>query len=96
MFINHIIEMIGSYYMKLGHVDALIIAGGIGENNKDCRKDILKGLEEGMGLLINYDINDKTHGNEAKLSLDSSKTDIYVIPTKEELAIARATYKLLR
>ena len=40
--------MIGSYYMKLGHVDALIIAGGIGENNKDCRKDILKGLEEGI------------------------------------------------
>ncbi|MDO4500125.1 MAG: acetate kinase [Erysipelotrichaceae bacterium] len=94
VYINKAINLIGGYFMQLGHVDAMSFTAGLGEHAVEVREDILKGLEEGMGLKIDYALNAKTH-SEAKISLDGSKVDVFVVPTNEELVIARDTVRLL-
>ena len=58
------------------------------------RERVLKRLEEGMGVKIDYELNSKTH-SEAKISTDDSKVQVWVVPTNEELVIARDTVRLL-
>ena len=94
LFINRIISVVGSYYMQLGHVDGLVFSAGIGENSALLRKRVLERLQEGLKLDINYDANDHVFG-ETKLSNPNSPVAVYVIPTNEELAIVRDTYRLL-
>ncbi|MBR2066658.1 MAG: acetate kinase, partial [Solobacterium sp.] len=86
---------VGGYYMQLGHVDAMVFTAGLGENDADTRERILKHLEEGMGLSIDYDLNKTIHGKECLISKPDSKIQVYVIPTNEELVIARDTVRLL-
>lgn len=95
LYVNRIINVIGGYYTQLGHVDALVFTAGLGENDAIMRERILKRCEESMGLDIDYGLNAKTHGTEAKISKGDSKLDVYVIPTDEELVIARDTARLL-
>ena len=80
--------------MQLGHVDAIAFTAGLGEHATEIREGILKGLEEGMGVKVDYALNAKTHG-EAKISLPDSKVQVFVVPTNEELVIARDTVRLL-
>ena len=94
LYCNRVINIIGGYYMQLGHVDAMAFTAGLGEHAVDIREGILKGLEEGMGVRIDYALNEKTHG-EAKISTPESKVEVFVIPTNEELVIARDTYRIL-
>lgn len=94
LYCNRVINIIGGYYMQLGHVDAMAFTAGLGEHATDIREGILKGLEEGMGVRIDYELNAKTH-SEAKLSTPDSKVEVYVVPTNEELVIARDTVKIL-
>ncbi len=95
LYVNRCVNLIGGYYMQLGRVDALAFTAGVGENDVVLREKILKGLQEGMGLAINYELNSVIRGVEAKISLDNSKTAVYIVPTLEELVIARDTYRLL-
>ena len=88
-----IIKFIGSYVAAMNGVDAIIFTGGIGENDVALRKDICSSLTY-LGAKIDDAKND-THGEEIKISTDDSKVDIYVIPTNEELAIARDTLNLI-
>ena len=81
--------------MQLGHVDAMVFTAGLGENDAHTRERVLKHLEEGMGLSIDYEKNAATHGVEALISKPDSKVAVYVIPTNEELVIARDTVRLL-
>ena len=94
LYCNRVINIIGGYYMQLGHVDAMAFTAGLGEHATDIREGILKGLEEGMGVRIDYELNAKTH-SEAKLSTPDSKVEVYVVPTNEELVIARDTVRIL-
>lgn len=94
LYVNRAINLIGGYYMQLGHVDALSFTAGLGEHAVEIRAGILKALEEGMGIKIDYELNNKTH-NEAKISLPDSKVAVFVVPTNEELVIARDTVRLL-
>lgn len=94
LYCNRAINIIGGYYMQLGHVDAMAFTAGLGEHAVEIRRDILKGLEEGMGIRIDYELNAKTH-NEAKISLPDSKVAVFVVPTNEELVIARDTVRIL-
>lgn len=94
LYCNRVINIIGGYYMQLGHVDAMAFTAGLGEHAVDIREGILKGLEEGMGVRIDYALNEKTHG-EAKISTPESKVEVFVVPTNEELVIARDTYRIL-
>lgn len=88
-----IIKFIGSYVAAMNGVDAIVFTGGIGENDVALRKDICSSLTY-LGAKIDDAKND-TRGEEIKISTDDSKVDIYVIPTNEELAIARDTLSLI-
>jgi acetate kinase len=95
LYTNRCINVIGGYYMQLGHADAMVFTAGLGENDAQTRERILKHLEEGMGLSIDYELNATIHGKEALISKPDSKVAVYVIPTNEELVIARDTVRLL-
>ncbi|MEF9967493.1 MAG: acetate kinase, partial [Longicatena sp.] len=75
--------------------DAIVFTGGIGENDTNMRKLICKRLESAFGLKLNEELNDKTRGKEILLSTSDSKLQVWLIPTNEELMIARDTYRLI-
>ena len=95
VYTNRIINMIGGYVMQLGHVDAIAFTAGLGENSTLTRELILKALEEGLGLSVDYELNGKTRGKEACVSKEDSKVQVWIVPTNEELVIARDTYRIL-
>jgi len=84
---------IGAYAAALGGVDVIIFTAGIGENSFQTRSDILEGLEY-MGVSLDQERN-KVMGEVALISTDESKVKVYVIPTNEELMIAKETRDLL-
>ena len=94
LYVNRVINVVGGYAMQLGHVDGIVFTAGLGENDTYIRQEILKHLEEGMSLKIDYDLNAVTR-KEEKISLPDSKVEVYVIPTNEELMIVRDTVRIL-
>ena len=95
LYTNRVVNVIGGYYMQLGHVDAIVFTAGLGENDVNMRSRVLKALEEGMGITIDYDLNKTVQGDECLISKPDSKIAVYVIPTNEELVIVRDTVRLL-
>lgn len=93
MSIRRVIDYIAKYYVELGGCDAIVFTAGLGENSSKTRYDIMKGLEV-LGVTINEEAN-KVRGAFLKVSGDDSKIAIYVIPTDEEVMIARDTYNLV-
>lgn len=92
LYANRVAQTVGSYFVQLGHVDAMLFTGGIGENDTVIREEILKRLEEAMGLKIDYALNGSVRGKDTLLSMEGSKTQVWLVPTDEELVIARDTY----
>lgn len=92
LYANRVAQTVGSYFVQLGHVDALVFTGGIGENDVVIRQEILKRLEEAMGLKVNYELNSQVRGKDTQLTLEGSKSQVWLVPTDEELVIARDTY----
>jgi acetate kinase len=92
MYVKRIVEYIAKYYFLLGGVDVIAFAGGIGEKAPLTRKMIIEKLEV-LGITLNEEANSK-RGTELLISNDSSKIKVYVIPTDEEVMIARDTYIL--
>ena len=82
------------YYVELGGVDVISFTAGVGENSEPTRKKVCENLEC-LGVKIDYEKN-KVMGEFAKISTDDSKIDIYVVPTDEELLIARDTLNFLK
>lgn len=91
-FTNRVKKYIGAYAATMGGVDAVVFTAGLGENSIDARKNICEGLEF-LGIEIDDEKN-KIRGKEAVVSTGNSKVKVLVIPTNEELMIARDT-KLL-
>lgn len=89
-----IIKFIGSYAAAMNGVDAIVFTGGIGENDAALRKDVCESLTY-LGAFIDDEKNG-IRGEEIKISTDDSKVNLYVIPTNEELAIARDTLALIK
>lgn len=88
-------KFIGGYYVALGGCDAMIFTAGLGENQAHHREAICEQLAC-FGVKIDKEINNQTiRGKEAKISTDDSKIDVYVIPTNEELVIARDTQEIV-
>ncbi len=87
-------KYIGSYMAALGGLDALVFTGGIGENSPVIRARTLAGLGE-MGLELDAAANDAAVGREAVISTAASRHAVLVIPTNEELLIARDTVRLV-
>jgi len=88
-------KYMGSFLLVLGHTDAITFAGGTGENSSYIRKRVLENLEE-FGILLDEKKNEQAIGKEMKISRDDSKIEIWVIPTNEEIVVARACAKLLK
>ncbi len=95
MFIYQCKKYVGSYTAAMGGVDAIVFTAGIGENTAAIREGIVEGLGY-MGVAIDREKNNATRGIEANISDASSKVQILVIPTNEELAIAQETERLVR
>ncbi len=90
MYIYSITKFIGSYAAVLGGVDVIAFTGGVGENQRDIRRKICESFKF-MGLEFDAEQNAKTQGIEATISAPESKVKVVVIPTDEELVIAKDT-----
>lgn len=88
-------KYIGSYLAAMNGADAIVFAGGIGENSSYVRELICEKLRW-FGVELSVEINESLiNGQEGKISTENSRPDIYVIPTNEELLIARDTVRLV-
>ena len=87
-------KYIGSYIAELNRVDAIVFTGGNGENNAIEREDVVSDMEC-LGIELDKELNNMSSGKEARISKDSSKIGIYVIPTNEELEIAKQTREIV-
>lgn len=94
IFFRRVIAYIGRYFIALGGVDAICFTAGIGENSFFARKEICNLLAEALGIEIDDDANVNGKGDRL-ISTPNSKVKVYVIPTNEELVIARDTKRLL-
>lgn len=94
MLYYEISKFIGSYYVALGGADAIVFTAGLGENQASLRTRVCKYLEC-IGVKIDQDKNAAARGKEGIISTDDSKIKVYVIPTNEELVIARDTKDLV-
>lgn len=88
-----IIKFIGSYIAAMNGVDAIVFTGGIGENDYELRAEVCSSFEF-LGLKIDHEKN-KIRGQEIKITTDDSKVAVYIIPTNEELAIAKDTMEII-
>ena len=93
MFAYEIKKYIGSYAAAMGGLDAVLFTGGIGENDAPTREHACEGLEF-MGIKLDLEKN-KVRGKNAKISADDSKVQVWVVPTNEELLIARDTLAIV-
>ena len=95
VFCYRVAKYIGSYAAAMNGVDAIAFTAGIGENTNLVRRKIVAYLGY-LGITIDNEVNDATHGDEAVISTPDSKVKVCVIPTNEELAIARETVALVK
>ena len=93
VMVYRVIKYIGAYYMALGGVDAIDMTAGVGENNLELRAKIVEGLAA-IGIKLDVEAN-AVRGDERKISTDDSAAQVWVVPTNEELAIARETARLV-
>lgn len=84
---------IGSFIVNMGGVDVIVFTAGVGENSPETREECLKDLEF-LGLTLDREKN-KVRGNLTEISKADSKIKVYVVPTNEELMIAKETVELI-
>ena len=95
VFCYRIRKYIGAYLAVLDGADAIVFAGGIGENAAEIRARVCSGLEW-MGITLDPDANASlTNGREGRFSKPDSRVELWVIPTDEELLIARDTWRVV-
>lgn len=94
MYEQSIIKYIGAYAAEMGGIDAIIFTGGVGENQTGVRKNVCAPLAF-MGVKLNEELNAVTRGTETVISATESKVKVAVIPTDEELMIARDTNQIV-
>lgn len=94
LYIKRIVEYIARYYVELEGADAIVFTAGVGENSIDTRKQIVAGLKA-LGIKIDEEANN-VRGKETLISSSDSSVAIYVIPTDEEVMIARDTYDFIK
>lgn len=94
MLVNRIVDYIAKYYVELNGCDAIVFTAGLGENAPRVRKDVLNKLKI-FGIKVD-DTRNSARGIETLITTDDSSIPCYVIPTDEELMIARDTYNLVK
>lgn len=93
LFVNRIVGYIAKLWCPLKIVDAICFAGGIGENSIMTRKQIIEGLSS-LGVELDEEANN-VRGEFKLITKEGSKIPCYIVPTDEEVMIARDTYKLI-
>ncbi|MBQ8911737.1 MAG: acetate kinase [Clostridia bacterium] len=88
-------KYIGSYAAAMNGVDAIVFTAGIGENNAAIRFDVCSNMEY-LGIEMDKEVNAKARGCVTKLSTDASRVAVYLIPTDEELVIAKDTEAIVK
>lgn len=94
MLVYEIKKYIGSYAAAMNGLDAVLFTGGIGENAYDVREKVCEDMEF-FGIKIDKSANDGMRGQLKKISAEDSKVQVWVVPTNEELLIARDTLALI-
>lgn len=95
MYVDRISEYIAKYYITMGgKCDAIVFTAGVGENSISTRKEIIKTLEP-MGLILDEEANE-VRGKFQLITKKESKIPCYILPTDEEVMIARDTYSLVK
>lgn len=92
MFVNQIVKLVGAYYTEIGGADALVFSGGIGEKDPEIRQAVIDRLAV-LGIKIDTHLNEA--GDTGPLHAQDSAAQVLLIPTNEELAMARAVEALL-
>lgn len=87
-------KLVGAYAAVMNGVDAVLFTGGIGENDAAIRAGVCKDMDY-LGIKINDEVNNATRGELKRISADDSKVQVWVVPTNEELLIARDTLALI-
>ncbi|MDE5991514.1 MAG: acetate kinase, partial [Oscillospiraceae bacterium] len=94
MLVYEIKKYIGSYAAAMNGVDAVLFTGGIGENASEVREGVCADMDF-FGIKIDNELNKTVHGELKKISTADSKVEVWVVPTNEELLIARDTLALV-
>lgn len=95
VFCYRVLKYIGAYVAAMNGVDAIAFTAGLGENDCVVRRKIVSRLGY-LGIVLDDAVNDSTRGKEAVISTADSKVPVWVVPTNEELAIARETVALVK
>ncbi|MBP86410.1 MAG: acetate kinase [Planctomycetaceae bacterium] len=93
MFTSEVRRFMGGLMVELGGLDVLVFTGGIGENGVDVRAAVCENLSE-LAIELDSTTNGSAKG-EAKVSSDASRTQVWVLPTNEEIVVARQTKECL-
>lgn len=93
VFATAVRNYLGAYLVELGGADAIVFTGGIGENRGDFRQDVCRDLGQ-LGIELDDAANQNAKG-EAKISSAASRVQVWVVPTNEELIVARQTKEFL-
>lgn len=94
MYAYRVKKYIGAYAAVMGGVDTIVFTGGIGENDSVTRANVIEGLEF-LGVDFDFDKNKGVRGKEVILSKPDSKVKVLVVPTNEEMMIAKDTYEIV-
>ena len=94
LFNRRIADFIGQYFVRLGGADLIIWSAGIGENEPRTRSGVCELIKDALGVEIDEELNSTIHGKEALISTPNSKIKVVVIPTDEEVMIARDAYDM--
>ena len=94
VFISEARRWIGGYFFQLNGAEAIVFTAGIGENRAELRAAICANLDQ-LGIVLDVEKNNSTRATEAIISAANSRVQVLVIPTNEELVVARETKRLL-
>ena len=95
MFVRRVVKYIGSYFVLVGGAEAIVFTGGIGEYSVGIREEIIKGVES-PGFKMDAEKNAAHFGKKGIVSTDDSKGKVIIMPTNEELMIAKSTVQVLK
>lgn len=93
IYVRRIVDYIAKYYVEMGSCDAICFTAGVGENSASTRRDIVNSLSS-LGIYLDEEANN-VRGEERLITTKDSKVACYIIPTDEELMIAKDTFELV-
>ncbi len=93
-FVHEVKKYLGAYHAVMNGLDALVFSGGIGENAVEVRRRICLDLDA-LGIGLDQEKNARTRREEAEISLPGSRVRVFVIPTNEEIIVARETVRVM-